>query len=104
MRDASKQHWRRIGGLRTDSRHRLGQTPSMTLLAQYTTTDGPSGAYYAGLLVAAVIGGTVVSLIARKKGYNPVLYFIFGAMVFIVAIIVVLVVPDKTKQQQAGPY
>lgn len=55
------------------------------------------------VLLVAVGLGVVVGLIARSKGRSFAGWFVFGFLLFIVAIIVVLVIPSKHRPAAVGP-
>ena len=69
------------------------------MLAQTTTSYQLNPAVF---LIAAVLG-LVVGLIARSKGRSFIGWWFFGFMLFIVAIIVVLVIPAKNRSTAYGP-
>ena len=69
------------------------------MLAQTTTSYQLNPAVF---LIAAVLG-LVVGLIARGKGRSFIGWWFFGFMLFIVAIIVVLVIPAKNRSTAYGP-
>ncbi len=45
--------------------------------------------------------GIIVALIANSKGRNPIGWFIYGALLFLIAIVHVLVIPRSTKAEAA---
>ena len=67
------------------------------------------GYYIIGLIIAAGLGFIPAS-IAKRKGYSFGLWWFYGWMLFIVAIIHVSLIPDKNAQQtpinqyNAAPY
>jgi len=60
-----------------------------------------SGAMIIGLIFAALLG-LIPANIAKKKGYSFGLWWLFGFLFFIIAIIVALVMKDKTKEAPAA--
>lgn len=54
------------------------------------------------LLIPAVLG-VVVGLIAQSKGRSFIGWWFFGFMLFIVAIIVILVLPARNRSTAIGP-
>jgi hypothetical protein len=54
-----------------------------------------------GLIFAALLG-LIPANIAKKKGYSFGLWWLFGFLFFIIAIIVALVMKDKTKEAPAA--
>lgn len=54
--------------------------------------------YFVVLLVAAGLG-LIPANIAKKKGYSFGLWWLYGWLLFIVAIIHVSLIPDKTQEQ-----
>jgi hypothetical protein len=69
------------------------------VLAQTTTSYQVSPAVF---LIAAGLG-VMVGLIARSKGRSFIGWTFFGFMLFIVAIILVLVLPAKHRSTAFGP-
>jgi hypothetical protein len=63
-----------------------------------TGYSGIEGSDLAIVLILLVILGVIVGTIGQRKGYNFFGWFLFGAFFFIIALIVVLVVPSKTAQ------
>jgi len=59
-----------------------------------------SGAMIIGLILAALLG-LIPANIAKKKGYSFGLWWLFGFLFFIVALIVALVMKDKTQTAPA---
>ena len=57
-------------------------------------------AYYIISLCIAALLGFIPAKIASDKGYSFVLWWFFGFMLFIVAIIAVVILPDKNVQEQ----
>jgi len=55
-----------------------------------------SGAMIIGLILAALLG-LIPANIAKKKGYSFGLWWLFGFLFFIIALIVALVMKDKTQ-------
>jgi hypothetical protein len=53
--------------------------------------------YYVIWFVIAVLCVWLCASIAGKKGYSPVLFGILGFFFFFITLIVVLVIPDKTR-------
>ncbi|MGB9005924.1 MAG: zinc ribbon domain-containing protein [Candidatus Aminicenantales bacterium] len=60
-----------------------------------------SGAFIIGLIIAALLG-LIPANIAKKKGYSFGLWWLFGFLFFIIALIVALVMKDKTKGAPAA--
>lgn len=54
--------------------------------------------FVASMAVGALLG-TIPCSIASKKGYNVWVWWFYGAMLFLVALIHALCLPDKHKQQ-----
>jgi cell division protein FtsW (lipid II flippase) len=69
------------------------------MLAQTTTSYTLNPAVF---VVAAGLG-LVVGLIARSKGRSFIGWWFFGFMLFIVAIILVLVLPARNRSTAFGP-
>jgi hypothetical protein len=69
------------------------------MLAQTTTSYQLNPAVF---LIAAALG-LVVGLIARSKGRSFIGWWFFGFMLFIVAIILVLVLPARNRSTALGP-
>lgn len=59
-------------------------------------------AYVLGLIIAAGLG-LIPANIAKKKGYSFGLWWFYGWMLFIVAIIHVQFIPDKNAPQNGAP-
>ena len=59
------------------------------------------GTYYIAVLIVAAGLGLIPANIAKKKGYSFGLWWLYGWLLFIVAIIHVSLIPDKN--QQPGP-
>ena len=55
-------------------------------------------AYYIISLIAAAFLGLIPATIAKNKGYSFGLWWFYGWMLFIVAIIHVAIIPDKNAQ------
>jgi hypothetical protein len=53
------------------------------------------------LIIAALLG-LIPANIAKKKGYSFGLWWLFGFLAFIIALIVALVIKDKTKEAPAA--
>lgn len=54
--------------------------------------------------IAAAVGlAFIPATIAKRKGYSYGLWWLFGFLLFLVALIVILVIPDKTQQNPASP-
>jgi hypothetical protein len=51
------------------------------------------------VLPLAALFGIIPAIIANKKGRNPVLWWLLGAAMFIVALPVICVLADRTKKQ-----
>ena len=56
-------------------------------------------AYYVSAIVVAAGLGVIPGVIAKNKGYNFWLWWFYGWMIFIAAIIHVNVIPNKKTQQ-----
>jgi hypothetical protein len=69
------------------------------VLVQTTTSYEVGPGFF---LIAAVLG-VVVGLIARSKGRSFIGWWFFGFMLFLVAIILVLVLPAKNRSTVLGP-
>jgi hypothetical protein len=69
------------------------------MLLQTTTSSELSPVIF---LIPAVLG-VVVGLIARSKGRSFIGWWFFGFMLFIVAIILVLVLPARNRSTAVGP-
>ena len=69
------------------------------MLSQTTTSYQVSPAVF---LIAAGLG-LIVGLIARSKGRSFIGWWFFGFMLFIVALIVILVLPAKNRSTAIGP-
>jgi hypothetical protein len=69
------------------------------MLVQTTTSYTLNPAVF---LIAAGLG-LVVGLIARSKGRSFIGWWFFGFMLFIVAIILILVLPAKNRSTAMGP-
>lgn len=48
------------------------------------------------LFWVGIVSGTIVALIANAKGKEPVGWFVYGAFLFIIALVHVLVSPSNT--------
>lgn len=59
--------------------------------------------YIVGLLVAAGLG-LIPANIAKKKGYSFGLWWLYGWLLFIVAIIHVSLIPDKNQAQNPAQH
>ena len=53
--------------------------------------------YYIAILVVAALLGLIPANIAKKKGYSFGLWWLYGWLLFIVAIIHVSLIPDKNQ-------
>ncbi|MFP4355226.1 MAG: DUF4339 domain-containing protein [Phycisphaerae bacterium] len=53
-----------------------------------------------GILIIWIIGGVIIGVIAYYKGRNPVGWAIFGALFTILALILVLVLPNLNQQRK----
>ena len=60
-----------------------------------------TGYYFTVLIIAAGLG-LIPASIAKNKGYSFGLWWFYGWMLFIVAIIHVNIIPDKNAQQLPG--
>lgn len=58
--------------------------------------------YYFGVLAIAAVLGLIPANIAKEKGYSFGLWWFYGWMLFIVAIIHVQFIPDKNEANKPG--
>lgn len=58
--------------------------------------------YFIGTLLVAAVLGIIPAKIAQSKGYDFTLWWFYGWMLFIVAIVHALVLPDKNEQKKVG--
>jgi hypothetical protein len=54
------------------------------------------------VIVIGALLGLIVGAVARNKGYNFALWWLFGFLIFIVAVIVILAMPRKTGRERAS--
>jgi hypothetical protein len=66
----------------------------VALLAQ-STSSGESAALFVPLLLVSLLAFIPAS-IAKKKGYSAGAFYVFGFFLFLIALIVALVLKDKT--------
>jgi hypothetical protein len=76
------------------------------VIGQVTDTNSTSTHVNAGLLVASIAVGLVLALLpawlAGRKGYSFALFYLFGLLCWIPAVIVAAVISDKTKVPPGG--
>ena len=59
--------------------------------------DMSTGEFFLCIIIAAGLG-VIPAYLAKQKGYDPGLWWVYGFLLFIVAIIHVIIIPDKNTQ------